>query len=831
MNPLGSSISSSSTTPSATPLPGKSLSRQREPSGSLFHPYSRRQPYHQPQDEPLDLAALGPSTSSTSSQFSSSMFQPVPSSSSSIRQGNRTNFSASTSQFRSSRGPFSIRNPPSAAEVVDGFESFLRAVSTTASLEKPQSPAKVGESSTSTDTPVAKGSIASKSNLTPVAASPGFLDLYSDPELLEAQRTIRSLTSELSNTKTNYERKIIDLEKNAKSIKIILDEANHKISKLDQDRVFMLERDKVSTAKIKALEAELASTKQQSELKISQLQAQNRKLHEDRAGLEDSKGDLVHELNSTSAQSQRKIQLLNNEVKTLTIKCQIESEAKGTAFKRVGELELQLRAAEAEIDSLRSRGSDDSLSVIKKQLQDQIAYINTLETANESLQKEARYLRDMRMSVDRLNEEKLTLTNQLRAMDGLRQSLAAAQMEIAMLLAEKKRWTSFLEQNDDVGIESPYALTKALASERLEIALLKEQFGADAAKVKGLEAHVAQLEERLQEIEAVRATAVSQLEEEVRKLKRSEKSRELGLKEIQFLREQLRSYDMEEMNESSNFDPLKLERIRGLEELLSDSKSQIQTLEQELKSIHAESASSSQSAPMVVDIYSPAAIDKISSLEIELADLKKENALLKKENKSLDDQVGILEKAVGRGEYDSATTRIVQLLDNPELQELSIRQDMLNALKGENQRLLQQISNSNSTTGLVPVESLRVMELESKKIKQALEEKDRRFARLKDVYKDKAQEFKEAVFSLLGYEVDFQEGRVRLKSTFANEDDASFLFASNSNDSGTMQLVGGSPEATASLDHARQFYIAQNESIPAFLASVTLSWWERKAGR
>ena len=80
-----------------------------------------------------------------------------------------------------------------------------------------------------------------------------------------------------------------------------------------------------------------------------------------------------------------------------------------------------------------------------------------------------------------------------------------------------------------------------------------------------------------------------------------------------------------------------------------------------------------------------------------------------------------------------------------------------------------------------------------------------------------------------GYKVELQqEGSVRLSSTFSDAEDASFIFKSGTDDSGTMQFVGGSSERIATLNRARQFYVVEKGSVPAFLASVTLEGWERQ---
>jgi FtsZ-binding cell division protein ZapB len=110
------------------------------------------------------------------------------------------------------------------------------------------------------------------------------------------------------------------------------------------------------------------------------------------------------------------------------------------------------------------------------------------------LLKEVKYLRSTRENVEKLKEEKAAVDNQLQSMQDLREKLASAEIEVVKLRAEKKRWTGFLEHQDETGIDSPYELSKTLATERLELALLKEKSGLESAKQKGLEEHIRQLE-------------------------------------------------------------------------------------------------------------------------------------------------------------------------------------------------------------------------------------------------------------------------------------------------------------------------------------------------
>lgn len=245
---------------------------------------------------------------------------------------------------------------------------------------------------------------------------------------------------------------------------------------------------------------------------------------------------------------------------------------------------------------------------------------------------------------------------------------------------------------------------------------------------------------------------------ESRASKRLERARALAQKEADFLKEQLKSYDMEEENMmSGNYDQQKAQRIAGLEQTIEEYREYICSLEEELRSKRDESTATGQTMH-VTEIYSPDVARKIKELEDLAAQLKQDKVMLEKECESLDGQVHELQRALGRGEYNPATTRVLQLADNPERQEAAIRQATLDALREENRKLMEQISKvgvgaghgKGPAIGMVPIESLKSLEIECLKLQQAVEDKEKRVLRLKEVYQAKAQEYREAVASLLG---------------------------------------------------------------------------------
>ncbi|KAJ3116353.1 coiled-coil domain-containing protein mad1 [Phlyctochytrium bullatum] len=327
----------------------------------------------------------------------------------------------------------------------------------------------------------------------------------------------------------------------------------------------------------------------------------------------------------------------------------------------------------------------------------------------------------------------------------------------------------------------------------------------------------------------------------LRDLAACKRSNSLLQKQVDILKEQLvdlillnrfnlsqKAYDIEEEEMSAKFDRLKSERLGQLETVIAEYQSRVAELEIELqKSKVSVPPPSTPTVP--ASVFSSQAAEKIEALEAELAELRKEKFLLEKEFKAACEQITILENAFARGAFDNTALRVVQMVDNPMSQELRIRKTTLDALQSENEDLRNILAGKKPKSILYPESTLRSLELKCEEYDRLVKEKEKRTARLKEVYAAKAQEYREAVFSLLGYKVDFQEGRVKLVSTYSKPEDPSFLFTSGPNDEGTMQLVGGSRERLPVLQRARQYYIDERGSVPAFLASVTLSGWERAA--
>jgi len=119
---------------------------------------------------------------------------------------------------------------------------------------------------------------------------------------------------------------------------------------------------------------------------------------------------------------------------------------------------------------------------------------------------------------------------------------------------------------------------------------------------------------------------------------------------------------------------------------------------------------------------------------------------------------------------EGTSTRILQLKDNPTAREQAVKVSLLKALQEENAALLAQLEGRGDQVRVVPRATLENVRAEVKAMEKVVAEKEKRMMRLKEIWSAKSNEFREAVFSLLGWKLEFmQNGRVRVTHMFGNE--------------------------------------------------------------
>ncbi|CAG8794713.1 6306_t:CDS:2, partial [Dentiscutata erythropus] len=213
--------------------------------------------------------------------------------------------------------------------------------------------------------------------------------------------------------------------------------------------------------------------------------------------------------------------------------------------------------------------------------------------------------------------------------------------------------------------------------------------------------------------------------------------------------------------------------------------------------------------------------------------------ILNEINESLESEITNLDRALGRGEYNSATTRVLELIDNPEARYFAVRQSTLDGLKLENEHLLikleemkkkfQGINIDNTDFNVIPMSALENVQREKSLLEEQILEKDKKILRLKEAMENKSIEFNKILSEMFGYYFEsLEDNGVKVRSIYA-DDYESLTFKPNEN--GKLQLTGGNSDVIKTFDNFIKFWIVKNGSVPCFMANILVKQFERLIGR
>ena len=566
----------------------------------------------------------------------------------------------------------------------------------------------------------------------------------------------------------------------------------------------------------------------------------------------------INELETVRASLQKTIEELQNGL-------QAARSSHQTTQEKLSERESEVANLESENIRLKAEGSGaEELVVLKRELSDQVNHIRELESTNRDQNAELRHLRKVQKNVEVVEEQKRSLENQLQLMKGLEAELGTLQFQKQMLEDERQSWNSLLQDNDQPAeFDSPEAVVKALVQERIEKAAFVDRLGNVDAQflekdeaIKGLENEKIQLRQELEKLRAAGGGSVgAPAGTEARLRSRLERQRALAVKEVEYLRAQLKTFDAEEetMNtEQGTFDEQKAAQIAQLEKIVDEYRVELQKTHEELSKREAPQQDEAQAeARGTKRPLSPADSDAESE----------RLAVLSRKNRKLQEALSKSEQSttLARKELDAAKsqikslksksrTRILELRDNPTAEAEKIKMSTLTTLRSENRDLLAQLRSEHTGVKVVPISTLDSLKLEMQDMEAIVADKEKRMRRLKEIWTAKSSEFREAVASLLGYKLDFlPNGRVRVTSMFhlssayrhgdsgasdsrgpgsmGDDGENSIVF---DGENGTMKISGGPNSLFAmEIKHLIKFWVEERKDIPCFLAAMTLDFYDK----
>jgi mitotic spindle assembly checkpoint protein MAD1 len=496
---------------------------------------------------------------------------------------------------------------------------------------------------------------------------------------------------------------------------------------------------------------------------------------------------------------------------------------------------------EADVLRLKAQTGDaETIAVIRRELSDQVTHIRNLEAKNREQVTELKHLRQIHKAVEIVEEEKRSLQRKLEAAESVQNELDEQRRQRQRLEDERQSWAGYLlsaggadGQNE---FDSPEAVARALVSERLHSASLVEQLGELQPEIvdrdniiKSLESEKGRL---LDQIEKLRTTGGSAGGSDKARA-RLDRQRALAVKEVEYLRAQLKTFDMEDMTlQPESVDHQKLKRIQELEDLVDKYKAEVATLHADISSIESTSASPAQPAvgnkrPREADEAENEQLGQLArknrKLQSELSDVQNAHRLLQKEHEVTASQLASAQAQL--------QTRILTLRSNPTSDHQAVQASTLAALKLENAELVAHIERQPTLFATVPASQLAASQRAIAEARAETASAHKSARRLKEVWAAKSAEFKEAVFSTLGWTVTFiPGGKMRVESVYhpsrTDEHENSIVF---DGEKGTMKVGGGPRSAFAQrIGDNIKFWVRERGCVPCFLAALTLEFWEEQ---
>ena len=523
---------------------------------------------------------------------------------------------------------------------------------------------------------------------------------------------------------------------------------------------------------------------------------------------------------------------------------------------------------ESEVLKLRAQGGDtEELTMVKRELSEQVTHIRKLEMANREQNNELRRFREDHKAIAIVEEEKRALQNKVISLEEVERELGEARIQRQLLEDERSAWVSYLQDSMTDGqseFTSPEAMARALTEERMERAGLLNELGAlrpevleKEAKITSLEADCTKLKADLDQAKtssSIDKANASSSSSDTRAKARLERQKILAVKEVEYLRAQLKTFESEDtvtgnLSADPSADEATRARITTLEDLVTQYRSEVQSLHTELSS-SSPTTTTHQSQPLKRPLpISPTESDpRLGELERKNATLKHALQTLQSTHKSLTTDLAATKSQL-QSLQSASRTRILSLRANPTSDFDSVKLSTLTTLRDENRALHQQLTGSPATdTGkVVPVSYLDSAKAEIKALEASVADKEKRLSRMRGIWSQKALEFRAAVASLLGWRMDFlPNGRVRLTSIFYpdKEDEAqaegggdgeggsderrwgtSLVF---DGETGTMKIAGGAESAFGrEIRGLVRFWVEERGEVPGLLAAATMEWVER----
>ncbi|GMK59265.1 hypothetical protein CspeluHIS016_0702800 [Cutaneotrichosporon spelunceum] len=655
---------------------------------------------------------------------------------------------------------------------------------------------------TSTVRPTARTPLSSSTLRTPLTSSTLGKRGAADADPASVRKSLAS--SQLRTT--TLERRVLELEQQVADKDRIAEDLRAENARLENERHQLYESEARGKNNNDAQARDWAAEKAEYDAKLSRYRSQ---ANEVSAAFEekDSKiANLQRSYNRVRRDLQEKEALYTERIKVL----ESERDTLHKYEQRSQHLAIEVEELRRKADAKRDRSTGEADDGMRNEIRRQSVSLQSQQSKIDQLQGEVYDLR--RWKKDAEGRERQVVEDKAK----LRGQVQGLEDEVIRLRHERDSLThTFNGASSD---EVAQLQARLAAMDRLHQEL--------AAKHAATNDELDEARRRAAKLSDDSTATILEFKGRVRTLERAERKASEGQRFAQAIVEGQKR-ELEAARSGPGGDGPWGNKMRALEAAVAEYKGALHALQDDTAEVEARVARGA-------GFVKVAALEKtearVSELESEKAELNTTVAELTKANTALDADIAELMRRVASGEYNAERERVLELRDNPAARVHAVRRAQLDDLQTENTALLARLKEldtapSEGGAGLVPRASYDRLEKERDAAAAAHE---KRLLRLKEIFGLKSREFLEAVYSLLGWRIKFEEngGELRLTSMYAPKGKMGLTlkFTSDEGHFGTMHMSGAMKRG---LEEAHQFWVVERQSIPGFLAQVTTEMFEK----
>ncbi|XP_053411509.1 mitotic spindle assembly checkpoint protein MAD1 isoform X2 [Nycticebus coucang] len=558
------------------------------------------------------------------------------------------------------------------------------------------------------------------------------------------------------------------------------------------------------------------------------LDATSRKLREKEDSLAEA-GETINmlkgrisELQWSVMDQEMQVKRLESEKQELQEQLELQHQKWQEAHQKIQELQAsqEVRADhEQQIKDLEQKLSlQEQDAAIVKNMKSELVRLPKVERELRQLREENIRLREMRETHGLLQEELEGLQRRLGRQEKMQETLISLELEKERLLAKLQTWER-LDQTTGLNLRTPEDLSRFVVEVQQRELALKDKNNAITSSARGLEQARQQLQEEVRQVRGQLLEERKRRETHEALARRLQKRVLLLTKERDGMRAILGSYDSELT--PAEYSPQLTRRVQEAEDMVQKvhAHSTEVELEMELKMLQSQSSSAEQSF-----LFSR---EEVDSLRLKIEELERDRNRLEEEKRVLEVQ---LERGVLQGDFDRNRTKVLHMSLNPASAARQRLREDRDQLQAECERL-RGLVHALERGGPIPADLEAAACLPSSKevaeLRKQVESAELKNQRLKEVFQTKIQEFRKVCYTLTGYQIDITtENQYRLTSLYAEHKADCLIFKATGPSGSKMQLLD--TEFSRTVGPLIELHLLRQDSIPAFLSSLTLELFSRQ---